>query len=194
MGDIRFISDLHFGHGNIIKYDKRPFSNVEEHNSALIERWQEVKPNDDVWILGDISWYNVDRTVEIFQQLPGRKHLCVGNHDHSLLKSNRLTSQFVEICDYKELKDQTYGGIILSHYPMPFFNRHFYGWVHLYGHVHNTFEWKLAEQYRKEIETEYGHNCEMINVGCMMPWMDYTPRTIEEIMSGYKEWRKSSDV
>lgn len=30
----------------------------------------------------------------------------------------------------------------------------------------------------------YGKECEMYNVGAMMPYMDYTPRTLDEIIGG----------
>lgn len=35
----RYISDLHFGHANILKFDNRPFRNTEEMETALIENW-----------------------------------------------------------------------------------------------------------------------------------------------------------
>ena len=31
----------------------------------------------------------------------------------------------------------------------------------------------------------YEKQCNMYNVGCMMPWMDYTPRTLDEIIERY---------
>ena len=30
----------------------------------------------------------------------------------------------------------------------------------------------------------YGKKCAMYNVGVMMPWMDYTPRTLDQILRG----------
>lgn len=30
----------------------------------------------------------------------------------------------------------------------------------------------------------YGKQCQMFNVGAMMPYMDYTPRTLDEILKG----------
>ena len=34
-----FISDLHFWHTNILKFDSRPWDTVEEMNQALIDIW-----------------------------------------------------------------------------------------------------------------------------------------------------------
>ena len=34
-----FIADLHLGHANVIKYSKRPFSDVHEMNETLIHNY-----------------------------------------------------------------------------------------------------------------------------------------------------------
>lgn len=46
---IMYISDLHFGHANIIKIDKRPFADVEEMNQKMIEIWNNKVKSDD-WV------------------------------------------------------------------------------------------------------------------------------------------------
>lgn len=50
----------------------------------------------------------------------------------------------------------------------------------------------MMQKLRREVaaaRTEQGH-CEAhwINVGCMMPWMDYTPRTLDEIIEREKTY------
>ena len=50
-------SDLHFGHKNIIKYENRPFNNIEEMDKAIIDLWNETINDEDlIYILGDFSW------------------------------------------------------------------------------------------------------------------------------------------
>lgn len=180
---IRFISDLHFGHKNCLAYDNREFKSVEAHDEALIECWNSVVDIDDyVWILGDFSWYPAMKTIEIFKRLNGAKYLCIGNHDKKLLKNLDVRKLFVEIVDYKEIQITDRLGVVLSHYPIPCFNHHYYGWYHLYGHVHTSFEWNMMKQVKYEMEALYDKPCKMFNVGCMVPGMDYKPRTIEEII------------
>lgn len=51
----------------------------------------------------------------------------------------------------------------------------------LYGHVHNTREWHFVEKWKRELwDAEIP--CRIINVGCMMEYMKYTPRTLDEIL------------
>lgn len=180
-----FIADTHFGHGNVLAFDNRPFQTIEEHDAALAERWNEaVAPADEVYLLGDVSWYNAIRTNEILRSLNGKKHLIAGNHDRKLLKNREFQSLFMEIADYKEIGLPGGGGIVLCHYPIPCFNQHYYGWYHLYGHVHSGFEWNMMERVKYEMEALYDKPCRMYNCGAMMGYMGYTPRTLEEILAG----------
>lgn len=181
---MHFISDLHFGHKNILAYDNREFPNIEAHDNALIERWNnKVGVFEDVWILGDISWYGAEKTIEIFNQLNGNKFLCVGNHDEKLLRNRDVQKLFKEITNYKELQLGNGKSIVLSHYPLVCYKNHFYGWYHLYGHVHNSFEYNMVKQFQYQMRDLYNKQHQMYNVGCMLPYMNYTPRTLEEIVA-----------
>lgn len=183
----RYIADLHFGHRGILESDRRPYSSIEEMDEDIIQRWNSVvEKTDHTYILGDLSFCNEDRTIEILRSLNGYKHLVIGNHDGQFLKSTNFRKCFwnphnyFEICNYAEIKDPAYPNIqvVLSHYPMPSFRRMEYGWVHLYGHVHTT-----PEYYRLLKAMEIVGTKNAYNVGCMVEHMGYTPRTLDEILN-----------
>lgn len=76
-----FTSDWHYGHANIIRLCERPFKDIHEMHSTLIENYRKaVSPNDTVYFLGDICW-NPKDLPELLKQLPGYKVLIAGNHD-----------------------------------------------------------------------------------------------------------------
>ena len=180
-----FISDIHFGHKNCLAFDNRPFTTIEEHDEYIISSWNDtVGVDDDVYIIGDISWYNSTKTIEIFSKLNGRLHLIKGNHDTTVLKNPEFRNLFVEITDYKELFIDRNTSIVLCHYPIPCFKNHYYGWYHLYGHVHTSFEWNMMENTKRLMTELYDKQCRMYNVGAMISYMGYTPRTLEQIIAG----------
>ena len=95
MAETRFISDLHMGHANCLKFDKRPFSSIEEQDEIIIANHNSVmRPSDTCWILGDFSWYNPQKTIEVFKRFNGHLNLVVGNHDRGLLKKSRCLRSF----------------------------------------------------------------------------------------------------
>lgn len=187
-----YISDLHFGHYNIMRFDNRPFNSVEEMDKALIDNWNSVVDAEDtVYILGDFCWLKEDRWIEILRELNGYKVLIRGNHDLKHM-SQQLRNMFQDIKDYKEVKDGS-KRVLLSHYPMPFYRGAYNDYmVHLYGHIHTTIENDFMEHLREYIPKNDNrgmsqHRCHFYNVGCMMPYMNYTPRTLDEILEGYKQ-------
>ena len=185
MADL-FIADMHLNHPNILSYDNRPFVSIEEHDETIRRNWKSnVKTTDDVYICGDVCFGDAKTAVRLLKDLPGRKHLLIGNHDKKLIKDKEFRALFVEIKDYIELKLDNNKIIVLSHYPIPCFNKHYYGSYHLYGHVHDSFEAKMMEHIKLEMEQLYTVPCNMFNVGVMMPHMNYTPRTLEHIINNY---------
>ena len=184
-----YIADGHYGHANCIFFDNRPFKSVEHMNAELVRRWNEaVAPGDIVYILGDMFWCKTTEAIEVIKQLNGQKILIKGNHDR--VRDAEFVKCFAKICDYLEVEDGEDGmdHIILSHYPMPCFKNHFYGWKHFYGHVHTSFEENMMQHNRYLMEELYTRPCKMYNVGAMMPYMDYTPRTMEEILEKAEDY------
>ena len=81
MSNIWFTADSHFGHANIIKYSKRPFDSVHDHDRCLQRNWNKVvRSNHTVYHLGDFCFHNDPEDVLKF--LYGAKHLFIGNHDY----------------------------------------------------------------------------------------------------------------
>ena len=76
-----FLSDTHFNHTNILRMQPRPFKSIEQHDEAMIERWNAVVSDDDVvYHLGDfaLGLNNPERIRSIFSRLCGRKFLVYG--------------------------------------------------------------------------------------------------------------------
>ena len=183
-----YISDLHFSHANAISFDNRPWKDINEMNEEIIRIWNErVTDEDDVWILGDISWTGPYETRCLIARLRGKKHWVTGNHDYKLLKNEELCRQFVDVyeCYHKHI-DKAGNTVILSHFPIFMFDGVYHGHtVHLYGHVHtNQHDCDMIEKWKKEYESVVGHEVKMYNVGIMCPGMEWGPRTLDEIIGG----------
>ena len=113
---IFFTSDLHFYHGNIMKYCPkfRDFNDVNEMNEKLIELWNAVVgPEDTVYDLGDFAFCNKLKDLKsVARRLNGSHVLILGNHD-TLISQNKeaLLRElkddgnpiFSDILHYKEL-------------------------------------------------------------------------------------------
>ena len=83
-GKIYFISDLHYGHENVIKYDSRPFKDVTEMNNYILEELKKTKEEDIIFDLGDMFWkMPVDDIKDVLNQIPCKNiYKIVGNHDN----------------------------------------------------------------------------------------------------------------
>lgn len=186
-----YISDTHFGHFNIIRYDNLPFNSVEEMDETIIKNWNDrVSKEDTVYILGDFSWYKEEKTLEILKKLNGNKILIKGNHDRI---STRLAQQFNAITNYIETIDNG-TKVILSHYPMPFWNGQFRNSVHLYGHVHTSHQWHMFESWMKEARQLQDIPMRAYNVGYMLPYMKFGPKTLEDIICKINKLTQSKDL
>jgi len=169
---IYFIADTHFGHANVLKHSNRPFDSVEEMDSVMMKNWNaRVKPDDEVYILGDFCWHGgEDVAIDLAKSLNGRKYLIKGNHDWKYLKNAQYREQFVEVADMMEVV-QDGNRIVLCHYPLLEYNGERYGGWHIHGHIHN----------RKDDTFYYLRNKERsLNAGVEI--INYMPVTFEELV------------
>ena len=131
-----FTADQHFGHFNIMRLSKRPFASLDEMNETLIARWNaKVRDEDMVYILGDL-FFRAATVEPALQRLKGRKHLVLGNHDHTWTSKVRLADHFESVQNICEIKigDKP---ATLCHYPMLSYPQARRGYM-IYGHIHNN--------------------------------------------------------
>ena len=119
-----YISDTHFDHGNCIKFDgeENLFPTVEDKNETIISNWNKVvKPNDTVFILGDMVWGRSSNWEKFLPRLTGKKVLIKGNHD----KIDDTNSKFfTNIVEYLEVSDCGCK-VIMCHYPILFYRQNY---------------------------------------------------------------------
>ena len=172
-----YISDLHFGHANVIRFDDRPFQTIEEHDEALIENWNSVVSKDDhVYIVGDFCFKNAKNVSAYTNRLNGHLHLIRGNHDKKTPEYESCFETVDDVLTVSDVLDGEKKKVVLCHYWMPFVGMKKYM---LYGHTHTGNEYVLEVLLKDELRrNDYPNNA--FNVGCMH--LDYYPRTLEEIV------------
>lgn len=185
-----YISDLHLFHEAAIRFDDRPFRNLEEMHAEIVKRWNEkVNNGDTAYILGDVSMRGKNEDlIALVAILKGKKVLIRGNHDD--VSDLRYRQLFSEVCDYKEIRDSIAGKsyeLVLCHYPIFSWKHMSRGTILLYGHTHNSpeddyFQKCLAEMKDNDCRHIGDSVIQAYNVGCMKPWMDYEPRSLQEII------------
>jgi len=133
-------SDFHILHNAILRYDQRPFSNIEEMNQAILDNHNSVvKPTDNFYFLGDLA-HGRDATPEkvedFLRQLNGNKFFIKGNHD-----KRDTVALYKKYGTYLGHMAEIYVGdqmITLNHYAMRVWNKSHHGSWHLYGHSHGS--------------------------------------------------------
>ena len=180
---IRYISDLHFSHANVLAYDNRPWVDIESHDAGLVSRWNDVVGvKDTTYILGDFCWGNLARWRELMKALNGRKIVIKGNHDkESYLNALRDDGLIKGWFPYKEVSDEG-RMVVLCHYPIFSWNGMYRSSVHLYGHVHASYDYNVVLRETRLFMDLYQHKCCAFNVGAMVNYIDYRPRTLDEIL------------
>lgn len=172
--NIFVISDLHFGHANIIRYCSRPFlySDVEEMNTVLINNWNSlIAPQTKIFYVGDLRYGKGSLDAGHYRkQLNGRITFIEGNHDDRQLETKK--SMMFE-----------YDGIrfLLVHDPSDA-PRSFDGWV-IHGHYHNNDLGNFP--FMNFIDRRINVSAEVIG---------YSPVSMQEICTLIRVHQESSDT
>lgn len=190
-----YIADLHFYHKAMnTNMDRRGFASVEEMNEYMIAKWnRKVRGGDEVIILGDLSWGNLSETEQLLNRLKGSLFLICGNHDKAMKNKDLVINRFKWVKPYDELADHK-RKVVVCHYPIMCYNGQYRcddrgkpKTYMLYGHVHDTHDQRLLEQFQEITRQTRVMNaaglmtnipCQMIN--CFCGYSDYTPLSLDE--------------
>lgn len=174
---IYYISDVHFGHDNVIQFDNREFSSVAEMDRTIIDLWnQKVSDDDDVYILGDLCFKNEKDVTWYLKQLKGKKHLILGNHDTYIKNHEEVHSYFESIDKLAYVKDGK-NVCVLCHYPLAEWNKFYKGSWHIYGHIHKRVNETSFFMERRE---------RALNAACSIN--HYQPVTFEELKENNRQF------
>lgn len=171
-------SDLHLGHDKDFVVQARGFKTVEEMNAEIIRRWNgRVYPDDDVYVLGDLTLGDVEEGIRLIAKLNGYLHIIRGNHDTDKKVERYLELPNVVSVQYADVLKYGKAVFWLGHYPTITANydddkpwaKHV---VCLFGHTHQE-------------QPFYNDNPYMYNVG--MDAHNCTPITIDEIVADIRK-------
>lgn len=132
---VLFTADCHVSHSNIIRLCKRPFADAREMEDTMVHRFNAVvRPEDDLWILGDLAWHEQDTRRFLGRLACQHVHYVRGNHERGTANLRHL---FASYQDYAEVKVE--GQMIcLFHYALRVWNKSHHGAWSLYGHSHGS--------------------------------------------------------
>ena len=184
---IYITSDFHFNHQKEFIYEPRGFSSPIEMNEVLLENFNSiVKPEDEVYILGDLMLGGAvfhRQGLELISSLNGHLHLVRGNHDTNLRWAAYTKLDNVVECENSIYLDYKKYHFYLSHYPSMTSN-YTDGkslksrTLNLCGHSHTKDPWLhwMTGSYHCEVDAN-----------------DNKPISIDEIIDNMRHWLPLED-
>lgn len=187
---VLYTADTHFFDPNMVRFERvndpttQHFQSVEERDEGIVTRWNNiVTDDDDVYMIGDIVIANRLHAIEILSRLNGRKHIIMGNHDGSYIKSltnGKNATRVVEVTEGIQRIGDEGRDVIMCHYPLMAWERQHKGSYHIYGHLHATQEETLFQQAGKRFAQAAGMTeFRAMNAGVMLN--EYRPMTLGQL-------------
>lgn len=169
MSKIWLTSDWHFLHEREFIFGPRGFKIVEEMNSEIVRRHNElVVPDDDVYVLGDLSLGGsgdevLARVKELIESLNGRIHIILGNHDTpKRIEMYKTCKNVVDSPKYADMLHYKGYHFYLSHFPTITSNLEKETLrqctINLYGHTHQCGNFYEDRPYMYHVGLD-SHNC-----------------------------------
>jgi len=145
-----FIADIHNKDENILTYEHRPFKDVEDMRSVIINNWNStINDDDEVYLCGDIG------DIEILEHLKGKIIIVTGNHDDA----NEIRKKFpsIEVNTHPIMV----GYLWLSHEPIGYMPPEI-PYLNIHGHLHR-FNYGLLNRKWKDGNRYFCVSVEQIN-------------------------------
>lgn len=96
-----FTADQHFGHARLLELSVArgaAFPTVAEMNARLVHNWNSVvRPDDTVWVLGDVDMHGKDATLALVDQLVGTLVSCAQGWKN---RDRCLAAGFAAVMDF----------------------------------------------------------------------------------------------
>lgn len=204
--NLYFMSDLHYGHQNILSIDKRPYQTIEEMNEYIRrELSTKLRKTDVLFDLGDLFWksVNIKEAREVLDSIPcNSKFKVVGNHDpykHYLTEeigqTNNLCDRFKLVADLFDIHVKYEGVeylVSLSHYPILDWNHMYQGGIHIYGHTHGHTDSWVSRNSRLMIDIGFSASLAKEYGSFLIPFSEII-RHFKEKTSGisFLDWAKT---
>jgi len=130
-----FISDPHLGHENIIKFGRKQFSSIEEHDKFFINKiyeWADkYKEGDTFWVLGDWGEPNFLYIMDVMNTKGIITKFVRGNHDKAE-DMPRFKEYFQEVYEYPVYISNK---LVVSHVPVATYE----DTINIHGHTHRSY-------------------------------------------------------
>jgi len=167
------ITDTHFNHKMIVKYEDRP----ENYQELIINNWRRLVSKDDLVIhLGDVIFARQGELTDILTSLPGTKILTGGNHDRNKAQWY-LDHGFTKVCHHLIMNN-----VLFSHKPYDIKD---YGLdYNIHGHFHRETLDDITEPF-----PFYGEQ----QIKLAIEETDYCPMLVETIINERKENKLRKD-
>ena len=162
-----FTSDTHFGHDRILSREDRPFKNMDEFESYIIDLWNsQTQKGDVIYFVGDFVEHttnnkNWDACFDILKKLVADVILILGNNEDRIIKEyfggdfekfrkHCISRGFVDVRkdDTIMLGDKQ---VYIVHEP----TKHKEGMLNLFGHTHRSTG--LCKPYGINVDCDLSH-------------------------------------
>ena len=181
-------SDLHFGHDREFIYGPRGFHSVQENDETIIEHWNSVvKPEDTVYILGDLMLNDNAHGIECLKRLNGEKSFIRGNHDTKTRVNLYMDEQEANIGYLGDACFLDYKGyhFYMSHFPTLTGNLDDRGLKHmtlnLFGHTHQKENFYEDRPYMYHVGVD-SHDCYPVSLDQIIEDMKQKVKECEEML------------